>query len=83
MHSLNSSDKDFTIDLVEDSTAEMNFATPSVEISMWDHVILINPEVASRYQPVKNANLYLQNKTTMIYITKDLKENVREKCLIV
>jgi hypothetical protein len=52
MHSLSSSEKEFTIDLVEDSTADTNKATPPMEVSMWDHVILTNPEVASKYQPV-------------------------------
>ena len=43
---MTSSDKDFTIDLVEDSTDDTK------EVSMWDHVILTNPDVAGRYQPV-------------------------------
>jgi len=50
--------------------------------SMSDNLLLNDSDIASKYQPVTIENLYIQNKTTMIYITKDLNENVSPILLI-
>jgi len=63
-----SDSEDFKLEIADDRT--------ETAPSMWNDVIQIKPDFAGKYQPVTIKNLYIKNKTTMIYITKDLKDNV-------